>query len=210
MRVLVRPARRVDIAPVVRLHRSAFPGQLTTTLGTEVIRDYYSSAFDPGSTMQLRVAEYDGEVAGFAATLMHPERFYAGYRRRRFKILALAMPSLIRSPRAVREVVGAYLRARDSAVAHSCGVELSSIAVHPHLRGRGVGSRLVANIRETASPNTERIYLWTDAHDNDVTLAFYRRLGFQQERERSFDGRRRLLCLALELDTRADSKEALP
>lgn len=198
MTVLVRPARAPDLSEVTRLHRRAFPCQLTTRLGRSVVRDYYARSLDPTSTMRLVVAESDGRLAGFASTLQ-PAPFYAQYRRGRLKVLVRALPALAASPGLARQVVGATSRARTSASDPVDGIELSSIAVDAEVRGTGVGTALMAAVRDQVRTAAARLYLWTDAEDNEQTLAFYRRLGFRPEEERSFDGSRLMVRLGLEL-----------
>ncbi len=61
---------------------------------------------------------------------------------------------------------------------HSC--ELASIAVDPCCARRGVGKVLVGRIIDRAREmNATKLYLTTDAENNDGTNAFYRGLGFR-------------------------------
>lgn len=199
MTLVVRPVEATDIPGVTRLHRAAFPRQLTTALGRPVVRDYYARALDPTTTMRLVVAESGGRLVGFASTLLEPARFYSQYRRSRLKILLLALPAFASSPAIARKVAGAAARARESAAQPGDAIELSSIAVASEMRGTGVGTALMSRVREQALVRGGRLYLWTDLEDNERTLSFYRGLGFTEETERSFDGSRHLVRLSLDV-----------
>lgn len=208
MSIVVRPGSEADIDSVVAVHQQAFPRLLTTRLGPLVLRDYYRQALLPDSAMALWVAEDDATLAGFAAVLTAPDRFYRRYRRRRLRVLVLALPRLITMPGSFPSILGALARARQSATAPPGGAELSSIATRPDQQGRGVGTRLMAAVREHLAGGSTVLYLWTDAQDNAATLSFYRRLGFRLESERSFDGRRSVVRLSLALNSSADQTGA--
>lgn len=73
--------------------------------------------------------------------------------------------------------------------------EILTIAVHPNLRGKGVGRALLAeNIRQAASAGARVMFLEVD-EENASAIALYRRLGFAKVGERAGyyrrdDGRR--------------------
>jgi ribosomal protein S18 acetylase RimI-like enzyme len=197
MSVRVRDAAPADLDAVLALHRESFPASLTTRLGPAVLRHYYRQAFDRPAAMKLVVAEIDGTVAGFAAVLPSSDRFYRAYRRQRFVLLGLALPTLLRSPAVARQLIGAYGRAGATVREESPDAELSSIAVGAAFRRRGVGAALVDAAVRAMPRGAHWLYLWTDAERNDDTLAFYQRLGFVAGAERRFDGRRRMVRLSL-------------
>ncbi|WP_428982974.1 GNAT family N-acetyltransferase [Pseudohoeflea coraliihabitans] len=63
--------------------------------------------------------------------------------------------------------------------------EILSIAVHPAVRRRSLGWRLMlAAIREAANRGAEELFLEVDEH-NGAAIALYRRLGFTKVGERT-------------------------
>jgi colanic acid biosynthesis glycosyl transferase WcaI len=183
--VLVRPATSADLARIVAVHASAFPGVFLTALGPAFLRAYYRAVLDFDAGCML-VAELDGRVAGFVAGFADPRRFYAVFRRRPLAFAPAVLAGLLRRPwligRIVARVGSVLHRGRDerqdSATGAAC--ELSSLAVDPRARRRGIGQKLVATfVAEARGRGLDVVRLTTDARGNDRVNDFYAGLGFQ-------------------------------
>lgn len=183
--VLVRPAALADLERIVAVHTAAFPGFFLTSLGPVFLRAYYRAVldFDAGC---LIVAESEGRVAGFVAGFSDPRRFYAGFRRRPLAFALAILAGLLRRPWLGGQIigrVGSVLRRgrnhRQQPMADTT-CELSSLAVDPQARRRGIGQKLVAAfVAEASHRGLEVVRLTTDARDNDPVNTFYATFGFR-------------------------------
>lgn len=193
--IRVRSATMDDIPAIATVHREAFPGFFLTRLGSGFLRAYYRAVlrFDGG---RLYVAADGGWIVGFVAGFVDPPRFYGAIKRRPWKFAAPLAAALLRRPWLVGSIlarIGAVaVRGRPDGeqVTADGRVELSSLAVRPSMRGRGVGRRLVQTFIDSArgTPATV-VSLTTDARENDEVNAFYERFGFGLARRRSSAGR---------------------
>lgn len=182
---VIRPALDSDLASVIRLHREAFPAAFMTTLGPLFLRAYYRLVLAfPGHILLL--AEETGVCLGLVAGFIGPAAFYREMKRRRPAFLPALAAGLLRhpllAPRALlrERQVSAAGRPEPATDKDTC--ELSSIAVSPKARGRGVGALLTRRFAEDASRRgAQRIVLTTDADGNDAVNHFYLSLGFIQD-----------------------------
>lgn len=70
MSVIIRPAAADDYADWRRLW-DAYTGFYATTLDDEVTMTTWSRCLDPDTQMFCRLAEEDGEIAGFSLSVLH-------------------------------------------------------------------------------------------------------------------------------------------
>lgn len=183
--ITLRQATSADLDEVVAVHVEAFPGFFLTQLGPAFLQGYYRAVlgFDAGC---LLVAEMHGRVAGFVAGFADPCRFYSVFRRQPLTFAPAILAGLLRRPWLIARIfarIGAVLhrgrRTRDERGAgNAC--ELSSLAVDPRARHRGIGRKLVvAFVTEARERGLDVVRLTTDAQDNDRVNAFYAGLGFR-------------------------------
>lgn len=178
----VRPMQGDDLAGVVAIHRAAFPNFFLSFLGPRFLHVFYGFVADEGIAL---VALADGRLAGFVAGVPDPRSFYRRLLRRRVVKIALAIvPVTLRRPSTLVRVAR-RVRQRTSAGGHeSPGAELMSLAVDPAWQRRGIGRALVAAFAErVAAAGVSRLWLTTDAAENDRVIRFYEDLGFQRSRE---------------------------
>jgi ribosomal protein S18 acetylase RimI-like enzyme len=173
----------------------AFSGFFLTDLGAPFLRQYYRTvvAYPFGI---LLVAEFEGDVVGFAAGFADPSSFYRLLCRRAW----LFGPSLwwgcLRRPSLVSAIVKRALvvvtsRSRETKVADVVACELSSIAVSPTAAGRGIGRQLLeAFVNRACKIGAGYVRLTTDAVGNSGGNRFYTSAGFTlRQRIESIDGR---------------------
>ncbi len=181
----VRPARPADLERVVAVHTAAFPKFFLTSLGPAFLRRYYRTVleFDGGCLM---VAELEGRVAGFVAGFAEPRRFYGVFRSRPLSFAAAVAVGLLRRPWLFGHILGRTRsvfhrsQGRHPQKAPVAECELSSLAVDPFARRRGIGQQLVAAFVAAARERgLDVVRLKTDARDNDPANAFYAGLGFR-------------------------------
>ncbi|MHB1097266.1 MAG: GNAT family N-acetyltransferase [Gemmatimonadaceae bacterium] len=159
---------------------AAFPNFFMTQLGPSFLREYYSCVVDYSSGILLTESDVAGCV-GFVAGFIDPPSFYRNLRRRRVRLTLAAVLQVVSQPRRLSVLFANYRRAGDAAHRHSepDTAELSSLAVRPDAKGRGVGSLLVQRFIVLARQyGARRVVLTTDAADNDGVNRFYQRLGF--------------------------------
>ncbi len=178
----VRPMTQRDLVAVVAIHRAAFPKFFLSFLGPRFLRVFYG--FIAGEGIAI-VALAEGKLAGFVAGVLEPRLFYRWLMRRRFAQLALAItPMVLRHPSTLARVTR-RARQRTSAGNHEpAGAELMSLAVDPGQEHRGIGRALVAAFAGRVAVSGERrLWLTTDAADNDRVIHFYESQGFLWSRE---------------------------
>lgn len=195
-RVVVRPALPADVEDFVPLLLSTGETLLPSVFGPQFER-LARALFLKRSTLlsfeHCLVIESGGAVAGLALSYDH-----AAEREERLRTLFLGAlslgPSVLARLGTIAQADRAMTRIR------SGDRYLAALAVHPHSRGRGLGSRLIAEVERTAvDAGASRVVLEVDAK-NTSAARLYRRLGYALDHDPSefaVRGRRfRLLTMA--------------
>ncbi|MER7726198.1 GNAT family N-acetyltransferase [Streptomyces sp. NPDC096323] len=114
-----------------------------------------ADAYRPGFRAVLAMAE-NGEVEGFVTgwTTQDPFRTDRAYGK---------VTSRLGADRVNELLVGAF--------------EIDELGVRPRARGTGLGRRLLSALTADAPTGRAWLLTWSQAHD---TLAFYRRVGWQE------------------------------
>lgn len=189
----VAAATADDLPALVALHRAAFPGFFLTRLGAGFLSHYYTCAREAPGGIVLVVHAGDVPV-GFVCGSSQPDALMRALVRRAPRIALTLLLDGIRRPSfllpltgrilaRVRDVWNGTSRRPDSAADRraSADAELTSIAVHPHAEGRGLGRHLVAAFADAAAAHgATHVYLTTDASDNTRVQQFYESIGFAQ------------------------------
>ena len=134
------------------------------------------------------VAEIDGRVVGYAASVLHVGRFY-----REFAILygvpaaVLILPKLFR-----RNMLATFWRGLTYGKDPGDGgsqCEVLTFAVASGFSGRGIGTMILkATMEKLRQRGAEAIRMGTIAEDNSVAFAMYSKLGFKFVSTRQFYG----------------------
>lgn len=179
----VRPAEQNDIAAIVNIHLAAFhQGFNLSAFGPRFLRKYYELILHFEQSILL-VAECGGKVEGFAAGFVNPQDFYARLKKNKWRLAFAAMTAIPTRPAvAIRlyEVArrGSQFMGRPETQKNNY-CELSSIAIRPSAANRGLGKALIEEfLARAAEMKAAKVYLTTDAKNNDPVNAFYRRMNF--------------------------------
>ncbi len=181
--MIVRNARREDVAMVARLHIQAFPGFFLTSMGYSFLCELYQGFLSQSAGIFL-VAEEEGNLIGFATGAVAPEQFFADLRKRRaLWFLWHALPALLRRPSLVlRKLYSALFYRGDKPTQLEGGALLSSIGVKPSDVGKFSGSVLLQTFEDAVwSQGALFVYLTTDQQDNERANRFYIRNGYRIE-----------------------------
>jgi ribosomal protein S18 acetylase RimI-like enzyme len=175
----IRNANLYDISEIVRVHQIAFKGFFLDRMGPAFLRAYYRALLDYEGAILLVHRDEKGEIDGFAAGFLEPDRFYAHFRRRRMQMLPAIALALLRRPNLIFEISRNAGRVARAAELNVAAAELASIGTSR--RGSGVGSRLLrAFCERSAALGANEVRLTTDRDDNGAVIRFYLDHGFEQ------------------------------
>lgn len=176
----IRKATSKDIKGIVDVHCSAFKGFFLTELGSSFLQLYYSSYFMEPSAVLL-VAEKYGEIVGFSSATSLSAGFNTRLVKKDFLRYALrgCMIALTK-PKAFVNLSKNWSHRDPSVVDSGDYAELMSIAVSPEAQGCGIGKLLIQETEKVVkSHDASKFSLTTDYYNNDSTIAFYKRCGFE-------------------------------
>jgi glycosyltransferase involved in cell wall biosynthesis/ribosomal protein S18 acetylase RimI-like enzyme len=180
----IRPARTADLDAIVEIHLAAFhQGHTLVALGPVFLRTYYELLLHYAQEILL-VAENNGKIEGFVAGFVDPKNYYKMLKNNIWRLSFAAIRSIPKRPkvafwlfRAVRRGLQ-FMSRPETQKENFC--ELASMAVRPVSMRCGVGKVLVrAFLDRTREMGVAKVYLTTDAKNNDATNNFYLQLGFQ-------------------------------
>ena len=176
----IRKATYNDIKGIVDVHCSAFKGFFLTELGSSFLQLYYSSYFKEPTAILL-VAEKEGEVVGFSSATSLSAGFNTRLVKKDFLRYALrGCVIALTKPKALVNLAKNWSHRDPSVVDNGDYAELMSIAVLPNAQGAGVGKQLIQKTEEVVkSQSASRFSLTTDYYNNESTIAFYKRCGYE-------------------------------
>ena len=178
-KLVLRGLEPDDVSTVVDIHLCSFPGFFLSFLGSSVLKQYYLSIIDFG---QIGIAGLlNGRLLGFVVGIENDYGFYRKLLCRRGPRFILAIvPALLRRPTIIFRLLSALRRRTDAHGVEPGSVTLTSIAVLPNVQSKGVGHKLIIAFREEViRRGFNRIFLETDADQNDAVNQFYLREGYK-------------------------------
>ncbi|MGB7480502.1 MAG: GNAT family N-acetyltransferase [Burkholderiaceae bacterium] len=193
--ITIARAQQSDIEEIARLHEKVFIGFFLTSLGRKFLQELYAG-FAARPHGILLVARDGKDLIGFAAGTTRPQEFFSSLRRQRgVFFLARALPAILRNPMPVgRKLVSAFFYRGDPPASSASGALLSSIGVAAGYRGRALADQLLDGFeKKVAEQGIERVYLTTDAANNDRVNGFYRKNGYSVECRFTQNGGRPML-----------------
>lgn len=176
----IKKAVDADIIDIVAIHNNAFPDFFLTRLGDSFLRLYYKSMSKCEGAVTLCAVE-DGKVVGFSTTAIKS----AGFNTRLIKdnmagFIWEATKLLFTKPMSLIHLAKNMSKTNSEVQDNGEYAELFSIGVSPDCQGKGVGSKLLEETEKIlASKGSSRNSLTTDKYDNDATIAFYQRNGYE-------------------------------
>lgn len=187
----LRDASKQNIGAISELHKRAFPTFFLTQLGIPFLKTLYTGYLEDEDS-GIIVAENKGYIVGFIAYSNNYPKFYKGLiKHHLLKFAFCSLGAAIRHPSFIKRLFGAFKKS-DSVVKEEKYVELASICVDPHAESKGIGSRLIDNLKNIVDFKTYAyINLETDADGNDNVNKFYLKNGFELARQfTTSEGRR--------------------
>ena len=183
--VTVREVKSTDkklINDIVTIHLNTFTGFFLTFMGRGFLNQMYRSYCDHGES-GLLVAENNGKAVGFLAYSGNFSGLYKFMIKTRLILFGwYSVGAFFRRPSAFMRIIKAFMKPSEVKRKEKY-VELSSIGVDPTIKSKGVGSRLIDELKKIVDFNKfAYITLETDAVDNDGAIHFYEKNGFVQER----------------------------
>ena len=175
----IKNAIVVDVKGIVAIHNNAFPDFFLTKLGDSFLRLYYKSMCKCDGAVTLCAVE-DGKVVGFSTTAIKS----AGFNTRLIKdnlsgFMWEAIKLLFTKPMSLTHLAKNMSKTNSDVEDKGDYAELFSIGVSPSCQGKGVGSKLLVETEKIlVSKGVSKNSLTTDKYDNDATIAFYQRNGY--------------------------------
>lgn len=169
---------RKMIEAVTEIHMETFPSFFLTFMGKGFLRQMYLS-YTEHADSDILVACERGQVLGFVGYSKNLSGLYKHMLR--YHLIPFAWYSLgafLRKPGVFMRLMRAFLKPSESRREEPY-VELSSIGIQPGAKGRGIGSKLIDELKCSVSPQEfAYITLETDALNNEIANAFYKKNGF--------------------------------
>ena len=179
----VHASEKKLINEIVEIHLNTFQGFFLTFMGRGFLYQMYRS-YCEGKKSGLLVAEENGKPLGFLAYSGDLSGLYKYMIKKRLLAFAwYSVGAFLRKPAVFLKLVRAFLKPSESRREESY-MELASIGVAPEVKTKGIGSRLVDELKSiTDWEEYAYITLETDAVNNEGTNLFYKKNGFVLERE---------------------------
>ena len=172
------------IPRIAKLHIKAFPNFFLTQLGPRFLMTLYQGYLEDSDSGILIAEDCDHHLLGFLAYSFNYSRFYKGLMKTHLATFAFCSAgAAIKHPSFVKRLLGAFKKS-DGVKRKEKYAELASIGVNPKAEGRGIGSKLIDELKRITDFNTYAyISLETDADNNEWANKFYQKNGFKLSRE---------------------------
>lgn len=179
----VREKEKKVIKQVVSIHLDTFKGFFLTFMGKGFLTQMYR-AYTRHDPSKLLIAEEEGRVVGFLAYSGELSALYKFMLKKQlFAFAWYSLGAFIRKPKIFMRLIRAFLKPGESAREEKY-VKLTSIGVSPNSKSKGVGSKLIDEMKNMVDFSIyEYISLETDAEDNVVANNFYLKNGFSFVKE---------------------------
>ena len=161
------------INEIVFIHLNTFVGFFLTFLGQGFLFQMYRS-YSEEKKSGLLVAIEQGEILGFLAYSGNMSGLYKYMIKKRLLIFAwYSLGAFLRQPGVFIRLLRAFLKPSESQRTENY-VELASIGVLPSMKSKGVGSKLIDELKSiTDFQEYTYITLETDAVNNENSFSFH-------------------------------------
>lgn len=169
-----------DVESTVRCHLESFPNFFLTTLGGDFLATYYSSCLQHPNTIALCAKDDSGNVVAFAIGTTLSKGYHASLIRHNFLLYTIAVLKIIfKRPSSLFRLYMNLNKKADSVDLGSYG-ELLSIAVLPRETSKGLGGVILSCFEaESLNRGVNTVSLTTDKYNNERTLKFYFKNGYE-------------------------------
>lgn len=168
------------VKEVVDVHLSAFPNFFLSTLGTGFLRTYYR-CFVEHMNGNLIVATMDDKVVAFAAATSECRGFNTSLLKKNlFAFGCRFLVLLFTKPMAIVHLANNMTKTSEEVEDNEDYAELYSIGTIAVVQGKGIGTKLMERLEvRLKKQGVEKVSLTTDYVDNDATLSFYKKNGYE-------------------------------
>lgn len=179
IKILDNPSlNQADLNRIVDIHINTFKGFFLTFLGKGFLRVLYQG-FESHKYSGLLIAKDNKLIVGFLAYSENISDFYRYLLNT--KLLSFVWYSLgavIRRPTILVRLLKALFKPSESKRTENY-IELSSIGIVPEMKEKGIGSKLIFELKRKFDNNKfAYIELNTDAENNESANSFYVKNGF--------------------------------
>lgn len=178
----VKSEEKKIIDEIVTIHLNTFTGFFLTFMGRGFLKQMYQSYCDHEGS-GLLVAEDNGKSIGFVAYSSNFSDLYKFMIKTRLVQFGwYSIGAFFRRPSAFMHIIKAFWKPGEVKRKEKY-VELSSIGVDPDSKSKGIGSKLIDNLKKLVDfEKYAYITLETDAVNNEGAIRFYEKNGFVRER----------------------------
>lgn len=179
------------IENIVSIHLDTFEGFFLSFMGKKFLSLMYSSYIEHKDS-GIFVAYENSEMVGFLAYSGDQSDLYKYMIRKKLILFALcSIGAFFRKPTIFLRLIRAFHKPNEVRREEKY-IELASIGVDPKNKSRGIGSKLIENLKKQVNFNDySYISLETDAINNDIANNFYKKNGFTVAREyETIEGRK--------------------
>lgn len=179
MDIKVKPVPLDEITDVVKVHQSAFENFFLTQLGAGFLSQYYKSIVKSNDGILIG-AYLENKLIGFGAICFKS----AGFNSRLIKnnlsgFVPIGLKLLFFKPTALYRLF-MNLTKKGNTSDEGDYAELLSIAVKNDIQNSGAGKAIINYLEAILrNKNICRLSLTTDTHENENTLNFYKKCGFE-------------------------------
>lgn len=165
----------------VEMHLLAFEGFFLSLLGRGFLREFYKAAVDSDQTVGFVAVDDNGDVLGACFGVIDSKAFYKDILKKRWFMFALkaAWPA-IKKPKIIPRLLRALKHDGNIPPCDMTNVgALQSTAVSPEAQGIGLAIGIMRAVcDEYVKRGTDKVFLTTDADDNDMVRGFYEAMGW--------------------------------
>lgn len=177
----VSRASVADVPSIVKVHMSAFPDFFLTKLGAHFLHTYYRAFVMSDDGCVLCAKDDTGEVVAFCAAAYLSSGFNKRLVKKRLvPFMIEGIHLLFSRPNSLIRLIKNFSKTSDQEEDSGQYAELFSIATEQELQGKGLGKMLIEELeKELLRVGVHEVSLTTDANDNEPTLAFYKKIGYE-------------------------------
>lgn len=168
------------VKEIVDVHLSAFPDFFLSSLGVDFLKTYYR-CFAKHQSGNLMVGTMDNKVVAFAAATSDCKGFNTSLLKRNlFAFGCRFLVLLFTKPMAIVHLAKNMTKTSEKVEDNEDCAELYSIGTTEAVQGEGIGTKLMGLLEaQLKEQGVEKLSLTTDYVDNEATLSFYKKNGYE-------------------------------